>query len=277
MDNDTTTHGKLDEKSGTNLHPLAAPNLAIFQCPSNPVAVGSNGKNSMVYNNGMYHRGRTSYVRSQSKQNGIGVQKWGRFKSSETVTLDDLKDGQGFTVIISENVQALPWHRAGFANRSVLTNTNAANIDWQSARYTNGMVWHYEDPLVSQTPNNFWNKSNLFTENRMDEDDTKGPKAPADIVNVVPASVSSFHKINGGGSTVSDDIFNKTLEPDNAANLARPSSAHVDGVNCGFADGATRFVVSSINYRVYQAMMTPRGKSSLVPYPEFVLTDELGN
>jgi hypothetical protein len=61
-----------------------------------------------------------------------------------------------------------------------------------------------------------------------------------------------------------------------APSLARPSSAHVDGVNAGFADGATRFVAQSVDYRVYQALMTPRGKSSDVPWKEFVLTDELG-
>ena len=42
----------------------------------------------------------------------------------------------------------------------------------------------------------------------------------------------------------------------NSSSLARPSSAHVDGVNC-VGDGATRFVVQSIDSRVLQAMMTP--------------------
>jgi prepilin-type processing-associated H-X9-DG protein len=84
------------------------------------------------------------------------------------------------------------------------------------------------------------------------------------------------HKINGGGDTISQDIFTLQMTAANSPDLARPSSAHVDGVNVGFADGATRFVAVSIDYRVYQAIMTPRGKSSNVPWPEFVLTDQLG-
>ena len=91
---------------------------------------------------------------------------------------------------------------------------------------------------------------------------------------------SQQHKINGGGATVSDDRFTLTLDDVTTtgrtpADLARPSSAHVDGVNTSMADGTTRFIKSSIDYRVYQALMTLRGKSSSVPFPEFVLTDEL--
>jgi hypothetical protein len=92
--------------------------------------------------------------------------------------------------------------------------------------------------------------------------------------------VSSFYRINGdggAGGTVSDEIFTKTISSlADARMLARPSSAHVEGVNAGMGDGATRFINSNIDYRVYQALMTPRGKSSYVPWPEFVLTDELG-
>jgi hypothetical protein len=39
----------------------------------------------------------------------------------------------------------------------------------------------------------------------------------------------------------------------------------------GFADGGTKFVTENIDYRVYQALMTPRGKSSDVPFKEYVL------
>ena len=91
-----------------------------------------------------------------------------------------------------------------------------------------------------------------------------------------PIAVNSFHLINGGGTSVSDDIFTRTIGSlADARDLARPSSAHVDGVNAGMADGGTRFIQQSIDYRVYQALMTPRGKSSNVPWPEFVLTDEV--
>jgi hypothetical protein len=130
------------------------------------------------------------------------------------------------------------------------------------------MVWHYEDEQYADTTlASFWNGSPKFNLANLANGQGK----------VQPENVLDFHRINGRGATVSEDIFVLELNNGNSYNLARPSSAHVDGVNCAFGDGATRFIVQSINYRVLQAMMTPRGKASLVPYPEFVLTDELGD
>ncbi len=126
------------------------------------------------------------------------------------------------------------------------------------SRYTNGMVWHYEDDKASQL--------NSIT-----------PTPPTSPAGTIVFDLFQQHRINGGGLTVADDIFNKlmTSTPLDSPSLARPSSAHIDGVNAAFADGATRFVSASQDYRVYQALMTPRGKSSDVPWKEFVLTDEL--
>jgi prepilin-type N-terminal cleavage/methylation domain-containing protein len=281
----STALGKLNGASGTGMHPLAAPNLAIFQCPSNPVARGNFGKNSMVYNNGMHPRtqdntlllrnfgGSSWLMNSMDKNSGVGTQQFN--STADTVTLDDMKDGQGFTVLFSENVQALPWHRAGFANKNRLqlaannpSNGQVTNQVVIPARYTNGMVWHYEDEQYADTTlASFWNGSPKFNLANLANGQGK----------VQPENVLDFHRINGRGATVSEDIFVLELNNGNSYNLARPSSAHVDGVNCAFGDGATRFIVQSINYRVLQAMMTPRGKASLVPYPEFVLTDELGD
>jgi hypothetical protein len=42
-------------------------------------------------------------------------------------------------------------------------------------------------------------------------------------------------------------------------------------VNAAFADGSTRFIDENINYRVYQALLTPWGKTSSVPYPKYVV------
>ncbi|MGI9444240.1 MAG: DUF1559 domain-containing protein [Rubripirellula sp.] len=280
----STALGKLDGASGTGLHPLAAPNLAIFQCPSNPVTRGNFGKNSMVYNNGMHWKmqdgtnllrnygGKSPLINSMDKNSGVGTQQYN--STADAVTLDDMKDGQGNTMLFSENVQALPWHRSGLANKARLEQALVApnagpvvnQIVYQS-RYTNGMVWHYEDEKYADTTlEGYWNGSPEFV-----------PALLNGQGKAQPEPVLDFHKINGRGATVSDDIFNLELTGGNSSRLARPSSAHVDGVNCAFADGATRFVVQSIDYRVLQALMTPRGKASLVPYPEFVLTDELGD
>ncbi|TWU48083.1 DUF1559 family PulG-like putative transporter [Rubripirellula reticaptiva] len=280
--------GSTTGASGAGFHTLAAPNLAIMQCPSNPVSGGDFGKNSFVYNNGMNHTigsgmsastvGGVTFASSQDRANGVGNSKYNvtaiasngtgtHGSEGPNVRLDDFKDGQGFTMLFAENVQALPWHRAGLIAGTTLHTADAAHTDIVfsgttalTARFVHGMVWHYEDADSADSGmSTLWNKN--------------GTAAA-----VVPAAVNTLHRINGGGTTVSDDIFNKVMTTaDDARDLARPSSAHVDGVNAAFADGATRFVTDSVDYRVYQALMTLRGKSSNVPWPEFVLTDELGD
>jgi prepilin-type processing-associated H-X9-DG protein len=105
------------------------------------------------------------------------------------------------------------------------------------ARFPQGMVWHFRD------------------------------EQPINGVSIAPPDPEM--KINGSVGTI--DIFGLVMTDGNAQSVARPSSAHNSGVNMGFADGSSRFVSDSINYRVYQALMTPRGKSSNVPFNEFVL------
>lgn len=292
--------------SGIGYHELSAPNLSIFQCPSNPVSGGTHGMNSYVSNNGMseyfttkdhdssnrgYYVANTVFmdniVDSQTKSNGSSVSGYHGVDNSgsknpiaNSVSLDDFKDGQSNTLLYTENVQAAPWHRAGFLNATD-SPTNASDagdlIPFDEtiaagreivgtdklyyARFTNGVVWHFEDkdwdvPLV---------------------DGNGDPvRSPSDEIGV--QNLYKQHQINGGGDSVSEDIFTLTLNSEfdwDAPSLARPSSAHTDGINCGFGDGSTRFITSEIDYRVYQAMLTPRGKSSDVPWPEFVLTDEI--
>ena len=102
------------------------------------------------------------------------------------------------------------------------------------------MVWHYED------------------------DDRSGGAAP----------VQPTHRINGfDDAETSKPPFDRMTRT-NASDLARPSSAHVEGVNVAAADGATRFIDESIDYQVYQALLTPDGQASDVPDPDFVLSEE---
>ena len=266
--------------SGNGFHELAAPNLAIFQCPSNPVSGGSHAKNSYVTNNGMSQiyttTGHTSsspgvvvngILPSQDKANGCftagyrGVSGGDLQETADPVRLDDLKDGQGNTLLFSENVQATPWHRPGFLNGVNLEGVEdvPGNVFLEYSRFTNGLVWHYEDPKASTL--------NAISPNP--------PQSPA---GTPVAETFQQHQINGGGADIDQDIFILTMGDNlwDAPSLARPSSAHVEGVNCAFADGQTRFITTNIDYRVYQALLTPRGKSSDVPWKEFVLTDEIG-
>ncbi|WP_390889032.1 DUF1559 family PulG-like putative transporter [Rhodopirellula halodulae] len=275
-------HEATSGAAGDGFHSLAAPNLAIMQCPSNPVSDGDFARNSYIANNGLCHStgpsnflnapsGSNIFAESQDRANGVfnckynvtGLTSRGagnhEFEGPK-VRLDDFKDGAGNTLLFSESVQALPWSRAGLINASNVTLADPAHTDVvfsvETARYVHGMVWHYADPKYSEASlASFWNQN--------------GTGAA-----VVPLAVESFYRINGGGATVSDEIFNLQMNASNAAAIARPSSAHTDGVNAAMADGGTRFIPDSIDYRVYQALLTPRGKSSNVPFPEYVLDAE---
>lgn len=255
--------------AGVGFHPSAAPNLAIMQCPTNPNSDGEFARNSYVTNNGMFVLPTStggggsvgtvvSFSQSMDRANGAFNNKYNGFVAASVpapvgpkVRLDDMKDGQGYTMLFSENVQALPWNRPGFFNAAELQTTPV--IYPPEARYTQGMVWHYEDPKPTSMGPALWSHG-------------------------VPAAVSPKHKINGRGTAPNEAVFvEKMTAPVSgtfASDLARPSSAHVDSVNVGMADGGTRSVTSSIDYRVYQALMTPRGKSSDVPWQEYVMDED---
>ncbi|TWU19710.1 DUF1559 family PulG-like putative transporter [Allorhodopirellula heiligendammensis] len=255
--------------AGVGFHQRSAPNLAIMQCPSNPNSDGEFARNSYVSNNGMFALPTStgsaaspgtlvSFAQSMERANGAFNNKFNGPVSASVpaavgskVRLDDMKDGQGYTMLFSENVQALPWNRPGFANASELSAPTVAYPP--EARYTQGMLWFYEDPQPSSMGAALWSHG-------------------------VPGAVNPKHKINGRGTAANESIFVESmtnLSPGtNVWDLARPSSAHVDGVNIGMADGGTRSITNSIDYRVYQALMTPRGKSSDVPWQEYVMDED---
>ncbi|TWU32282.1 hypothetical protein Poly41_57670 [Novipirellula artificiosorum] len=139
-------------------------------------------------------------------------------------------------MLYAESLQAMPWHRAGFANAGdLLIREDEDDVQYPiAARFTQGMVWHYED-------------------------DERSDGA---------SKVAPVHRI----ATV-DSVTNR-MTPSNASDLARPSSAHQNGFNAAMADGGTRFISSTIDYRVYQALLTPSGKHADVPNRAYVLSEE---
>lgn len=238
---------------------FAAPNLYIMQCPADPMDDGSHGRNSYICNAGMYSRGPTGegswaivrddattttidFARSMSLANGVFNNQFAGLGDDNQpaalgprVTLNDFTDGMGMTMLFSESLQAMPWHRAGFIDATDLVLTDNAEVRFvESSRYTQGMVWHYEDAELSDGA----------------------------------APVKPVHRING--TTGGVDLFSLQMNEQNAAALARPSSAHVEGVNVAMADGGTRFIYDSIDYRVYQALLTPCGKQSDIPERSYV-------
>jgi type II secretory pathway pseudopilin PulG len=111
-------------------------------------------------------------------------------------------DGLGFTLLLSENVDARTWY-----------NTNPYPPD----ETVNCIV--------------FW--------------------PPDGSGNFPPENV---HRINGPKDSASDSY-----------DVARPSSFHPGGVNMFFCGGQGRFVSDRMDYRIYCAIMTPRGASAMEP------------
>ncbi|EMB18259.1 DUF1559 domain-containing protein [Rhodopirellula europaea] len=248
----TRAEGSTTGFSGQGFHPLAAPNLAIMQCPTDPTQSEDDGRNSYVANAGVFfpprdmiagqhaifHPGGTTktvtFAESMSNEFGVfGNQVSARLESSaedehvpiaKPIRLDDFRDGAGNTVLFSESLHALSWHRSGFVNDEDLIFENHPDevLYPTLSRFTNAMVWHGVD----------WSND----------------KQPRDI-----------HRINGERALTETMQMSRT----NAADLARPSSAHAEGVNVSMADGGTRFISETIDMRVWQALMTPRGREPI--------------
>jgi len=281
----TPTNGRYE---GIGFHPNASPNLAIFICPSMPTPIANAGRNSYVMNAGYSHV-RTSFAvasvasgsampgptadfaQSQASANGCGYAAYDGNANAvgRPIKLGDCKDGESNTLFLTENLQATAWHRAGFLNglnpgtpdltmldaNSHLDVTGNASLAGalRRARFTNGVVWHFEDDDAAQL-------------NALATPPVSSAMYPQPVMPVVRQ-----HRINGGGTDISQDIFVVETNPANCFDVARPSSAHTGGVNAVMLDGTVKFLTNSIDYRVYQALMTMRGKTSNVPWPEHVL------
>ncbi len=231
----------------------AAPSLELFQCPSNPLFSDDIGLNSYVGNNGMAANpgngflspvsSSAVFLTSQSKANTVfnnGVSPITAAGAGPTIRLEDIADGLTNTMLLSESVQARPWHVVGFGGASDLSGGYPV-----ASRYVHGMVWHYIDK------------------------DNAGSAPSFDSLFALPApNYWPNHPINGG-----DTLFTP-MNTSNMAFLARPSSEHSDGVNIAMADGSTRFLSETVDYRVYQALLTPKNKSANLPFPEYVLSSE---
>ncbi len=230
---------------------------------------GEQGRNSYIANCGMHHLTAdgqplmmsrsvddissptgllVTFEESMRKANGVFNNKYEHatnnadYPIGPPLKINDMKDGAGSTILFAESLQAVPWHQldpdpaaAVHLLQPEIPGNEVAYPEY--SRFTQGMVWLYEDPEgVNDSPK-------LPTERRQ-------------IINSTPSK---------------KDLYTLRMDHQNAVMVARPSSAHVAGCNASFADGSSRYISDTIDYRVYQSLLTPRGKSSLVPDPTFLL------
>lgn len=221
-------------------------NISVYQCPSDPRDMRL-GANSYACNSGMYHAspvGGVSFAKSMSVANGVFNNKFAgtdangaAVATGPDVGLDDLTDGLSQTLLFAENINVRPWHAVGFTQpKDLIVPTDGSEIGYPAeSRYAQGLVWHYEDD--------------------------KGAGGASKVANL--------HHVNGVPSN--QKLVDLVMTLNNAADLARPSSAHPGGANAVFSDGSTCFLSDTIDYRVYQAILTPNGSQSDCPDPNFVL------
>lgn len=250
----------------------AAPNLVCLQCPSSPTLAGDLGRNSYIANTGMHHltasgqpiaivRAKTddadvtsytvTFADSMQVAGGAMNHQYAGatdaidYPVGPRVKLEDFKDGMGNTALFSESLHAIPWHQLDpdpmVSIRMLQPVVPGEQVAYPKlSRFVHGMVWLYEDP----------------------EGAGGAPQPPAYRTQVINSSPDA------------QDIYSIKMNRDNAVELARPSSAHSEGCHFGFADGSSRFISETIDYRVYQALLTPHGKKSIVPDPSYVLVGE---
>ncbi|MBP86526.1 MAG: hypothetical protein CMJ64_07415 [Planctomycetaceae bacterium] len=147
-------------------------------------------------------------------------------------SLSDMKDGATNTIVFSEN------------SLEGVKNGGAANWDSPALGYNTSLVTA---------------KSTIFV--WLYESERTGTQDVNPITgNIIPKPVTPppvHTKINGDGGASGPETW-------------RPYSRHSGGVVMAFADGSTKFIKQEIEYDVYQALMTPDGSKSDMPFSKFI-------
>ncbi|WP_182866391.1 DUF1559 family PulG-like putative transporter [Stieleria mannarensis] len=228
-----------DGRAGIGFNQSIAASISILQCPEAAGRPAIPGENSYACNAGMHAPLMSpQFIRSMAVANGVFNNRYpGRDPNGDTVPLgpdvrfDDIADGLSNTLLFTENLQAMPWHRAGFIDaKDLVLREGQERVSYEpTCRYTQGIVWHRES-----------------------DDPSSG----------LPA-INPIHRIN---STIAGrPIEALELTQANAHDLARPSSLHPGGVNIVLADGSLRFLSETVDYRVYQSLLAPNDAHSDAP------------
>ncbi|MFV1967014.1 MAG: DUF1559 domain-containing protein [Pirellulaceae bacterium] len=148
------------------------------------------------------------------------------------ISQSDFADGISNTLLLSENLQAGSW-RTPMPTGVFLP--------------VNGFVWLYAAEANTR------------------------PFYDASMPAPTAWGVAAHFKINGMKQDPNYVIGNPATGVTYGVEVCRPSSNHSGGVVVAFADGRTQFLGESIGYHVYQHLMTPDGKKSMVPNPRYLL------
>jgi prepilin-type N-terminal cleavage/methylation domain-containing protein len=214
--------------------------LPFAVCPSDPRPGSSNGDLAYVVNCGLPD---TVPVISATILPGSGdTPASGVFNNlflqpSKTMSLDYISthDGSPNTLMLSENSQATEW-----ANKS-----DPFQTPWEGEI---GMVWWLTQ--VSNFNPNYAPATALSSVPQINNARDNGFVMPIGDAGYAVNSLNGWLSVNTTAAA--------------ALPYARPSSRHPGGVLGTFCDGHTQFLAETMDYQVFQHIMTPAG--SKIPY-----------
>lgn len=220
----------------------SAPNIATFICPSDNKNIEVGGKNSYVASNGLNPYNSTG---SPVAPNAVPVS----LNKANTVFNNGYAGTSGIPTGPKLRLEDIT---DGLQN-TALFSENIQAQSWHLVGFGGGSA------LVVASPN-----TNAQVPHPI------GSRFVHGMVWHATNTPTPAMKINGPAFR---QVLNTPMNNANMFELARPSSAHSDGVNIGFADGSARLVSDQIDYKIYQSILTPKNKSSEMPFNEYILKD----
>ena len=225
-------------------NPLAAPNLYFFQCPSSPTAHAELASNSYIANVGF------AFPPKRNLSDAVLVT-----RPDKTVVPITFAESMSATY----SAMANGWSAK---NKAGVTDPNGKPITLDDFSDGQSQTILFSESLQAQPWHQvgFANPSHFVIE----------PHSELTYVNESRfAQGLAWHSTDGSTAALAineapkgQDIFSVKMTPANAATLARPSSAHIDGVNIALADGSARFLSETIDLKVLAALLTPAGSDA---------------
>lgn len=219
------------------------PNISLLRCPSHPRAAFADGSplNNYVCNAGfVLDRNDSGLLAALGYPRNAEAMCVASQKKENGVFINKLNDSFGCPIgkIAASDIYDGTSQTLGYSENLQADSWRYVSSVDDSARYHVGMVWFYRLSDPSKT--------------------TRTPSRLADPV--LPAN-----RING-----LKDTANMIGNPD----FARPSSNHPGIVMAAMLDGATVKFNETMDYHVYQALLTPKTSQSDAPWNKYILKDD---
>lgn len=236
------------------------PSVSISVCPSDPDQEEDFARNSYVANTGFYaygpmvanlnmaygSGGAFASIHSQRAENGVFFN-----QLPKAVRLDPSASGTtrvygpAAKEVKSDSIRDGLSNTIAFSENIQAGGWNYFSIADESARWHSGFGWLYRmDAGAASLPGMTKRGASQYP----------------------PPQVEQHNKING------DKLTGSIVGP-MGYEYARPSSNHTGVVQVSMLDGSVLSVNDSIDYHVYQALLTPKTSSSDVPANRYVLRD----